>query len=275
MDLDDAYANAAHIPGGADYPARWAATAAAFRDALGDRARLGLAYGPGPRHRFDLFRPEGPPRGLFVFIHGGYWLRFDRSDWSHLAAGPLAQGWAVAMPSYTLAPEARISEMTREVVAAIAAAAAEVPGPVVIAGHSAGGHLAARAVCADAGLPVLGRVARVVPISPLTDLRPMLGLSMNADWRMDAAEAAAESPALHSAPPVPVHVWVGAAERPVFLDHARWLSEAWGAGLTVEPGRHHFDVVEGLAEPGSGLLGALKLEQGGQGLDLKRKRLER
>ena len=43
MELDDAYANAAHIPGGADYPDRWAAQAAAFRGAA--RCELDLYYG--------------------------------------------------------------------------------------------------------------------------------------------------------------------------------------------------------------------------------------
>ena len=47
-----------------------------------------------------------------MFVHGGYWLRFDRDMWSHLAAGAVARGWACAIPSYTLAPEARISAMT-------------------------------------------------------------------------------------------------------------------------------------------------------------------
>jgi acetyl esterase/lipase len=50
-----------------------------------------------------------------VFVHGGYWLRFGRGDWSHLAAGPVARGWAVALPSYTLAPAARIAAITAEI----------------------------------------------------------------------------------------------------------------------------------------------------------------
>lgn len=98
MDLDDAYANAAHIPGGADYPDRWAAQAAAFRSIA--RCELDLDYGETDRLRFDLFHPGRLARGVVIFVHGGYWLRFDKSFWSHLAAGPLAQGWAVAMPSY-------------------------------------------------------------------------------------------------------------------------------------------------------------------------------
>ena len=106
MELDDAYANAAHIPGAGNYPGRWRAAAKAFRDELSaaGRARLDLPYGEGAREKFDLFLPKDAAQGLLVFVHGGYWLDFSRSDWSHFAAGGLASGWAVAMPSYDLCP---------------------------------------------------------------------------------------------------------------------------------------------------------------------------
>jgi acetyl esterase/lipase len=260
MDWDDAYANAAHIPGGADYPDRWAGLAAEHRaveQAVG-RAMLNLRYGKGDREVYDLFLPAGPAAGLVVFVHGGYWLRFDKSYWSHLAAGPCDRGWAVAIPSYTLAPQARIGAIVRQTARAVEAAAARVPGPVVLTGHSAGGHLVARLVSPDVGLAVRDRVRRVVPISPVSDLAPLMRTAMNADLRIDAAEAAAESPVNQPAPEgIAAHVWVGADERPVFLDQARWLALAWAAPLTVEPGRHHFDVVEGLAEPDSPLTRAL------------------
>lgn len=258
-DWDDAYANAAHIPGGADYPEGWASAAAEHRaveQAVG-RAMLNLRYGAAERARFDLFFPAGRPEGLVVFVHGGYWLRFDKSFWSHLAAGATARGWAVALPSYTLAPEARIAGIAAQVTQAVAAAAARVPGPLIVTGHSAGGHLAARIACADLAPPLAGRLRRVVPISPLADLRPLMRTAMNADLRLNAAEARAESPMLHPAPGAEVHVWVGAAERPAFLDQARWLSEAWKAPLTVAPGRHHFDVIEDLTRPDSPLTEAL------------------
>ncbi|NJS40578.1 MAG: hypothetical protein HC783_18055, partial [Rhodobacteraceae bacterium] len=113
-DPDRDYMNGAFIPGAADYPSRWQAEAAAFRSALGPRALLDQPYGPAPRQRFDLFLPEAPPKGTLVYIHGGYWHLFDKSHWSHLAAGALARGFAVAMPGYTLAPEARLADMTAE-----------------------------------------------------------------------------------------------------------------------------------------------------------------
>ena len=258
MDMDDAYSNGKYIAGAEDYPLRWAAAAAAFRAGLGARARVGLAYGSGVRQKFDLFLPEAEPRGLLVFIHGGYWRAFDRDGWSHLAAGALARGWAVAMPGYTLAPQARIAAITREIAVALVTAAQLVAGPLVVTGHSAGGHLSARMACADLRLPVAGRLVRVLPISPVADLRPLLQTAMNADFALDLAAAAAESPVLHAKRPgVTAQVWVGAAERPAFLDQARWLGAAWEVPVTVQPGRHHFDVIDDLADPDSALLAAL------------------
>ena len=272
MDFDDAYANAAYIPGAAAYPERWRQNAAEFRDGLlsAGQAELDITYGQSTRSRLDLFLPDKAPRGLLIFVHGGYWLKFDKSYWSHLAAGPLHHGWAVAMPSYDLCPEVTIAQITRQIVQAVICAAGRVDGRLVLSGHSAGGHLVAR-MLAPGMLPnaVMQRVQRVVPISPVADLRPLLQTAMNAQFGMDAAQAAAESPVLQQAPKLPVTVWVGAEERPVFLDQARWLVEAWQADPerpdleqtdvvhVVSPGQHHFNVIEDMAHAQSALTTAL------------------
>ena len=96
-----------------------------------------------------------------------------------------------------------------------------------------------------------------MPISPLSNLVPLMHTDLNATLHIDPAEAAAESPVLHPRPATPVHVWVGGAERPAFINPSRWLSRAWNAPLTVEPGRHHFDVIDGLEAPDSPLMAAL------------------
>lgn len=248
MELDDAYANAAYIPKADAYPPLWTSAAGAFREALGARAECDVPYGSSPRQAYDLFRPDGNSRGLFVFVHGGYWLRFDKSFWSHFAAGMLDAGWTVALPSYDLCPQVRIADITVQIAHAVTALAERVDGPIVLAGHSAGGHLVARMACKGV-LPdhVADRLAHVMPISPVSDLRPLLRTSMNADFGMDEAAAIAESPALMSERlDVPVTVWVGADERPAFLDQARFLGEAWNVPVVVEPAKHHFDVIDGL-----------------------------
>ena len=229
---DDAYTNGAYIPGADQFRAKWPVEAAAFRDMRKAKARVELdqPYGSRPREQFDLFWPEETPKGLFVFVHGGYWMMFDKSNWSHLAAGALAHGWAVAMPSYTLCPDARISEITAEVARAVTTIAGRVAGGLALAGHSAGGHLVARLACADTPLPsaVHGRVRHTVSISGLHDLRPLLKTTMNNTLRMDAAEASRESPALLT--PVPgakVTCWVGTKERPEFIRQNALLANVW------------------------------------------------
>ncbi|MDX1819651.1 MAG: alpha/beta hydrolase [Paracoccaceae bacterium] len=260
-ELDDAYANAAYIPGAADYPPRWERAAAALREGLLEQglADLDQPYGESARQRFDLFHPGGTAKGLMIFVHGGYWLRFDKSVWSHLAAGALTQGWAVAMPSYDLCPKVRIADITRQIAAAVTAAAGMVAGPIALAGHSAGGHLVARMLQPGLlGDAVADRLHHVMPISPVSDLHPLLRTSMNAEFKLDAAAARAESPALMTERlPVPVTVWVGADERPVFLDQARWLAEAWGCAHVVDQGKHHFDVIDALADTQSDMIGRL------------------
>jgi arylformamidase len=255
-DWDGAYANSAHIPDGAAYPARWAARAAAFRDlpASAGRARIDLAYGPAPRNRLDLFHPQGPCKGLVVFVHGGFWKAFDKSTWSHLAEGPLGGGYAVAMPSYPLCPDARIGEITKAIAAAIEYAAAAVEGEIALCGHSAGGHLVTRMICRSSPLSeaTASRIVRTMSISGLHDLRPLMATAMNEALRIDPQEANLESPALLAPRPRQrVLCWVGADERPEFVRQNHILADMWrgfDARMTVveEPGRHHYNVIDGL-----------------------------
>ena len=255
-DLDAAYANVETIRDGAQYPARWTVAAAAFREQA--RAELALPYGDSPRQALDLFFPEGSPLGLCMFVHGGFWLRFDRSLWSHLAAGPLARGWAVAIPSYDLCPEVRIADITRQIARAVTVAAGRVAGPVALAGHSAGGHLVARmAVPGMLADEVAARLSHVLPISPVADLRPLLRTSMNDRLGLDMTSARAESPVLMRPGPVPVTVWVGGDELPAFVEQARWLSQAWGVPLEIARRKHHFDVIGARADRESAMVARL------------------
>ena len=266
MYTDIDFVNVDFIPGGADYPDRWHEEGAAYRERMAaiGLARLNVDYGAGERQKLDFFHPGGKAEGLVVFVHGGYWLRFDRSYWAQFSEGLTERGWVVAMPSYTLAPEARIRDITHETARAIETAARMVAGPVRLVGHSAGGHLVSRMANTDVVLDegVRARIERIAPISPVTDLRPLLNIAMNETLQLDPEEAVAESPALQPASDIPVSVWVGAEERPVFLDQAIRLSEAWGAQLRVAPGRHHFDVIDGLRDPVSPLVESILTGRG-------------
>jgi arylformamidase len=262
-DWDGAYANMPNIPGGADYPQRWAEAAAAFRAEMAaqGRADLDIAYGPGERQSFDRFRPRGEAAGVAIFVHGGYWMRFDKSFWSHLAQGALARGLSIAFVQYPLCPDVGIDAITRSIGLAVDAIAARNPGPLFLAGHSAGGHLVTRMVCCDTPLStaVTQRIRRVVSISGVHDLRPLTRLEINATLRLDDAMAEAESPALkRPLEGVETVCWVGGSERAEFLRQNALLANVWhGLGARAhcveEPDRHHFDVVEGLADPASPL----------------------
>ncbi len=260
-DFDTAYGNAGAIAGAETYPPRWRERAAAFRKELeaAGRARLACPYGDGERAVYDLFLPEGTPGGLAVYVHGGYWKAFGRSEWSHLAAGALARGFAVAMPSYPLCPAVRIAEITRHVGQFLDAVAAEVSGPIRLSGHSAGGHLVTRMICTDSPLSeaTAARIDRVLSISGVHDLRPLLKTQMNEILALDLAEARAESPALlEPQGDAALTCLVGGDELPEFRRQNTLLASAWrGLGLRTAaieaPGRHHFDVIDALEDPAS------------------------
>jgi len=254
-DWDDAYANIVHIPGGAETPDRWLRDAAAFR---ATRAPQAVEGG-------ELHLPDEVPRGLMVFIHGGYWMKFGPSWFSHVAQGALARGWAVLMPAYPLAPAGTLAGMRDAVTAQIADAAQRIAGPIALTGHSAGGHLAARLICDDSPLPapVLGRIRRCLPISGLFDLRVLQFTAMRGDLGLTDEVARRESPLFHlPARDLDLHLWVGADERPVFLQqscliHAAWAGIPKRTELTVEAGRHHLDVIDGLTDAAHPLTRAL------------------
>lgn len=259
VDWDNAYANGVNIPRGEAWPDAWVAPAKAYRDRLAAeaRAKLDQPYGDGQRHRFDAFLPKGTPKGLVVFVHGGYWMRFDNSYWSNLAHGPTEHGYVVAMPTYTLCPEIRIGGIVAEVGKAIATIAGQFAGPIHLAGHSAGGHLATRMIAANSPLPagVRGRIVNTVSISGVHDLRPLMRTGLNATLKIDEAEAVAESPALlRPMDGARLTCWVGAGERAEFIRQNELLANVWvGLGAMTEkveePDRHHFNVINGLADP--------------------------
>ncbi|MCZ4273254.1 alpha/beta hydrolase [Maritalea porphyrae] len=263
-DWDDAYSNGAYIEGADEFPPRWAALAAQYRDEMSasGQAEIDLAYGKSERERLDLFLPTSAPKGLAVFVHGGYWMAFDKSTWSHLAKGAVDNGWAVAMPSYTLAPEAHLTRMSDQIAHAIEFCAQRVAGPIRLSGHSAGGHLVTRQICEKSPLKtsVQKRIEKVVSISGLHDLRPLMKTKMNEKLVLDEDEALDQSAALQR--PVKyadLMCWVGGNERPEFLRQNKLLAQIWsGFGVLTEwheePSKHHFNVIDDLADKNSELV---------------------
>ena len=273
INLDDAYENGKYIEGGSQILASWPDRAAAFR-AEWPNSLLNQPYGADPRQVYDLYLPDGGiamAKGVLIFVHGGYWMALSKDDFSHLAAGPLALGWAVATPGYRLAPHARIGDITGEIAAAINTIldniSPSVDGPLRLAGHSAGGHLVTRMMCQDSRLSeqVLDRLDRVISISGLHDLRPLQRLAKNDIWQLDDAEAMAESPALltpRSA--IDLACVVGAEERPEFIRQTRLLPPLWqGLGVAsqtvITAEENHFSIIDQMTNAGSHLCQVIDL----------------
>jgi len=257
-DWNAAYDNRAAVPTHEEYFYAWGRDAAAFRESHPPEE---IAYGNGERERLDLWRPEGQAKGLMVFLHGGWWSFFGREDFSHLAAGALARGRAVAIPSYTLCPDIAISGIVDQSNRAVAAANEAVPdGPLVISGHSAGGHLASVAGTAEGGLgaPEAARLSRIVSISGIADLRPLMRVAMNGTLKIDDAEARASSPMfLTPRTGFDFVALVGGNETPEFRRQNAMLADCFGAHVSSRrietPGENHFDVIDALANPDSEL----------------------
>src|SRR6266550_932789 len=143
-----AYFNVAHV--GADFARQktesWAAASKVLREQR--PKHLDLAYSPGERTKWDLYPATDPKAPCFVHIHGGYWQRGSKEIFACLAEGALANGWSAALPGYTLAPEASLTQITNELKSAfdwLNAKGAEhgIAGPIIVTGWSAGGHLTA------------------------------------------------------------------------------------------------------------------------------------
>lgn len=243
MDLEAEYNNRARVPEHPEIIARWWRDAAAFRAAHPPET---LRYGAGAREAMDLFLPPGSERPpAAIFFHGGYWQALDRAALSHVAAGLIARGVAVALPSYDLCPSVPLGRICAQAEAAARALHARLGVPLLAAGHSAGGHLAAWLL---ARLPARV-VAAALPVSGLFWLEPLLATSINAALRLDAATARALSPASLAPPGRPLHAVAGGAESTEFLRQSRDFAALWGGGFEALPGLNHFTVLDPFGDP--------------------------
>jgi len=265
--VERGYNNRAAVPDHAVWLARFTASSAEARAALAPK--LDLRYGPGPKETLDLFLPKGDARGTFAFLHGGYWRMLDKSDFSFVAAPFVARGFAVAVANYDLCPDVSIAAIVDEARHAVTwlaregAAHGANPDRIVVGGHSAGGHLAAMLFMTDWAALGLARdpIAGAVSLSGVHDLAPMVQFSFNADFKLDAAEAARLSPVFMTPRSrVPLVLAVGADETSEFIRQTRILWDAWPANRPpgaraplIIPGRHHFSVVVDYAEAESEL----------------------
>jgi acetyl esterase/lipase len=117
----------------------------------GVREVTGLAYGPLPRQKLDLYlpRPAAGAAPLLVFIYGGGWEAGARRDYAFAGRAFAGRGFAVAVPDYRLTDEASFPAFLQDCAQAVAWCQAQAPihgadpGRTVLAGHSAGAYNAA------------------------------------------------------------------------------------------------------------------------------------
>jgi arylformamidase len=263
VDYEVEYNNRARVPENPALIAGWARDAASYRAQHAPRV---MAYGPGARHTIDFFSGDGDGP-IVVFIHGGYWQALDSSFFSHLAGGLNAHGISVAIPSYDLCPDVTVGRIIEQMRMA-ARELAPLGQPLVISGHSAGGHLAACLLATDwptldASLPK-DLVAAAYAISGLFDLGPLVETSINKALHLDHAAARAVSPLFWNAPSRgSLDAVVGGNESAEYFRQSGTIVERWGAaGIATRfgtvAGANHFTAIAPMADPNAPMVLRLK-----------------
>ncbi|MBO0740775.1 MAG: alpha/beta hydrolase [Hyphomicrobiaceae bacterium] len=261
LDYEVEYNNRQRVPEHVEINARWQRASAAYRATA--RADLDQAYGPGERHRYDLFMAGQANAPLVVYIHGGYWQRGDRRDYAFLAQALNTRGLDVALPSYALCPAASVMDIVAELRSFLVALWRKTGKHALVTGHSAGGHLTAAMLATDwnrvAGVPT-DLVRTGIAVSGVFDLGPLVGTSLNDALGLDASAAREASPLFWPPPPAGrvLVAAVGGAESREFLRQSREITTSWqSAGVSCQylevPKANHFTVVDELVKPDSAL----------------------
>lgn len=261
---DAQYNTRAAIPEHPQILQHWTDASKAARGKL--RSKLDLRYGDGTKETLDLFPAAQPNAPLLVYIHGGFWRALDKRDHSFVAEPFVAAGVSVVLPNYALAPYASIEGIVQQLVRAIAWIWREADTlgvdrqRIAVAGHSAGGHLAAMLLTCRwreierrmPAQPLRGALA----LSGLYELEPLRHAPFLApDLRLTEASALQLSPAWMPAPAGPLLALVGGDESEEFQRQNALIRERWGAEAVpvceTVPGRHHMNVLHELADPAS------------------------
>ncbi len=239
------------------------------RESEAHAATVDLPYGTDQRQRLDLFTPDGDgPWPLLVFIHGGYWQLGSKDAWSFLAPGWLQKGIALANLGYRLLPDVTLEDVIADVrfgldyLAENAQALRLDVSRVLVAGVSAGAHLAAMAVTEED--PATNRLSpcAAVLLSGVYDPRPLEGTTPGAALKdLKSSDLSRISP-LGRPPPSDcccLIAW-GADETAVFHNQSRTLAAYWANwGVTATAmslqDTNHFTVVDKLLAGSPGPVG--------------------
>ena len=135
------------VPQHPEHFRRWAADSADVMRT--QECEVDVRYGGGPNEHLDIFPAAQADAPVLVFIHGGYWRSFDKRDHSFVAPAFTRRGVCVVVPNYALCPAVTVPQIVMQLVHALAWTWRHIgrhggdPRRITVAGHSAGGHLAA------------------------------------------------------------------------------------------------------------------------------------
>ena len=266
-ELDAQYNLRAAVKDFQDYFDQWEERSKDTRNNL--QNKLDVAYGSKSLENLDIFFADQENAPVVVFIHGGYWQRLDKSDFSYIAEGFVHAGVTVAVVNYSLAPEVGMDEIVqqnRKALAWIWRHAQDYqynPNRIHVCGHSAGGHLTS--VLAATNWVTLGQdlpqnlIKSACAISGIFDLEPIRLCYLNEVLGMDEAVSKRNSP-LYDLPQsgIPMILAVGELETDEFHRQTQTYAESWRSrGFPLEViqmgGYHHFSIIDELARPQSPL----------------------
>ncbi len=227
---------------------------------------LDVRYGLHPRQTLDLCVAQGPAKANLAYIHAGYWQSRDKAQFRFIASALTARGYNVALLNYPLCPEVSIDQIVASVGHGVLHFRTALPDkdqklPLIVSGHSAGGHLSAELALAQMALPQQQRpISAIVAISGIYNLEPLLETSLNDKLLLDLRTAHANSPlARVTGDLVPAAFVVGGDETPDFLEQNKTMMAAWtltGSSATCleVAGRDHFSVLHEFESPSGELL---------------------
>jgi arylformamidase len=218
---------------------------------------LDIPYGDGERTKVDLYPATDGAAPCLVFLHGGYWQRNSRDVFAMLVEGVAAHGWSVAIPGYSLAPDASLTQIVAEISQSLDWLAEDgeaygISGPIVLSGWSAGAHLVAMALDHP-------RVAAGLAISGVYDLAPIRDTGLNNALRLTDQEVARLSPLRLPAIHKRLDIAYGTAELPALvfdsiqLHEARMAAGAPGRLVPIELA-DHFSILGELRRPDGALV---------------------
>ena len=215
---------------------KWSNRSEKFRETVD--SSLDCQYGSGEKDKLDIFRCGKPNAPLFIFVHGGYWQRGDKSVYSFVAESFVSSGIDVALIGYQLCPGASMTNIVDKIREAViwiwdnADDYAISKNRINVSGHSAGGHITGMILATDwkeisEELPS-DIVKTGIPISGLYQLDPIRETTIADALGLDDEESKELSP--HFFKPktdAPILVTLGGGETPEFHWQTDHFVDKW------------------------------------------------